>query len=177
MFQCLCSECAKTLRLQSNKCPICRQPIEELMEIKIDNDGQWEIIWLMISFWECRIQLHFSFCAVPLYTCMLSYFPLLLCSICLMYISGSLLSCMWARSCTYLCEGIWSYNILKNVGEFRSTFSLSKHLFNFNVLIIYFPLMWKCGLFPFSFVLLLTNLTSSSPKEYLFTKSLKIFAL
>uniref|UniRef100_A0A175YP86 RING-type E3 ubiquitin transferase n=1 Tax=Daucus carota subsp. sativus TaxID=79200 RepID=A0A175YP86_DAUCS len=37
---CLCSECAKTLRLQSNKCPICRQPIEELMEIKIDNDGQ-----------------------------------------------------------------------------------------------------------------------------------------
>ncbi|KAL4590229.1 hypothetical protein LXL04_003155 [Taraxacum kok-saghyz] len=32
---CLCSECAKALRLQSNKCPICRQPIEELMEIKI----------------------------------------------------------------------------------------------------------------------------------------------
>ncbi|KAL8105190.1 putative E3 ubiquitin-protein ligase LUL4 [Apium graveolens] len=37
---CLCTECAKTLRLQSNKCPICRQSIEELMEIKIDNDGQ-----------------------------------------------------------------------------------------------------------------------------------------
>ncbi|KAI3790704.1 hypothetical protein L2E82_03947 [Cichorium intybus] len=34
---CLCSECAKALRLQSNKCPICRQPIEELMEIKINN--------------------------------------------------------------------------------------------------------------------------------------------
>ncbi|KVH93619.1 Zinc finger, RING/FYVE/PHD-type [Cynara cardunculus var. scolymus] len=33
---CLCSECAKALRLQSNKCPICRQPIEELMEIKIN---------------------------------------------------------------------------------------------------------------------------------------------
>ncbi|XP_045802148.1 probable E3 ubiquitin-protein ligase LUL4 [Trifolium pratense] len=32
---CLCSECAKALRLQSNKCPICRQPIEELMEIKV----------------------------------------------------------------------------------------------------------------------------------------------
>ncbi|KEH36768.1 putative transcription factor C2H2 family [Medicago truncatula] len=32
---CLCSECAKALRLQSNKCPICRQPIEELMEIRV----------------------------------------------------------------------------------------------------------------------------------------------
>ena len=37
IFQCMCSECAKELRLQSNKCPICRQPIEELMEIKIHN--------------------------------------------------------------------------------------------------------------------------------------------
>lgn len=35
---CMCRECAKELRLQSNKCPICRQPIEELIEIKI-NDG------------------------------------------------------------------------------------------------------------------------------------------
>lgn len=35
VFQCMCSECSKALRLQSNKCPICRQPIEELMEIKI----------------------------------------------------------------------------------------------------------------------------------------------
>ncbi|KAK3002554.1 hypothetical protein RJ639_022037 [Escallonia herrerae] len=34
---CMCSECAKELRLQSNTCPICRQPIEELMEIKINN--------------------------------------------------------------------------------------------------------------------------------------------
>ncbi|XP_076955882.1 putative E3 ubiquitin-protein ligase LUL4 [Bidens hawaiensis] len=33
---CLCSECAKALRLQSNKCPVCRQPIEELMEIKVN---------------------------------------------------------------------------------------------------------------------------------------------
>ncbi|KAF6162845.1 hypothetical protein GIB67_029114 [Kingdonia uniflora] len=31
---CMCSECAKELRLQTNKCPICRQPIEELIEIK-----------------------------------------------------------------------------------------------------------------------------------------------
>ncbi|KAL4398152.1 hypothetical protein HN51_002757 [Arachis hypogaea] len=37
---CMCSECAKALRLQSNKCPICRQPIEELMEIKINNDDK-----------------------------------------------------------------------------------------------------------------------------------------
>ncbi|KAG9132583.1 hypothetical protein Leryth_022173 [Lithospermum erythrorhizon] len=35
---CLCSACAKELRLQSNKCPICRQPIQELLEIKIDED-------------------------------------------------------------------------------------------------------------------------------------------
>ncbi|CAL5393024.1 unnamed protein product [Camellia sinensis] len=34
---CMCSECAQELRLQSNKCPICRQPIEELIEIKIDS--------------------------------------------------------------------------------------------------------------------------------------------
>uniref|UniRef100_A0A5B7C3Q5 RING-type E3 ubiquitin transferase n=1 Tax=Davidia involucrata TaxID=16924 RepID=A0A5B7C3Q5_DAVIN len=33
---CMCSVCAKALRLQSNKCPICRQPIQELLEIKVD---------------------------------------------------------------------------------------------------------------------------------------------
>ncbi|KAL3381841.1 hypothetical protein AABB24_001772, partial [Solanum stoloniferum] len=33
---CLCGECAKELRHQSNKCPICRQPIEELLEIKVN---------------------------------------------------------------------------------------------------------------------------------------------
>ncbi|KAF7837234.1 putative E3 ubiquitin-protein ligase LUL4 [Senna tora] len=37
---CMCSECAKALRLQSNKCPICRQSIEELIEIKINNSNQ-----------------------------------------------------------------------------------------------------------------------------------------
>lgn len=37
---CMCSDCAKELRLQSNKCPICRQPIEELIEIKINNGDQ-----------------------------------------------------------------------------------------------------------------------------------------
>ncbi|CAN4108706.1 unnamed protein product [Withania somnifera] len=35
---CLCGECVKELRHQSNKCPICRQPIEELLEIKV-NEG------------------------------------------------------------------------------------------------------------------------------------------
>ncbi|XP_030507196.2 probable E3 ubiquitin-protein ligase LUL4 [Cannabis sativa] len=37
---CMCSDCAKELRLQTNKCPICRQPIEELVGIKINNDDQ-----------------------------------------------------------------------------------------------------------------------------------------
>ncbi|KAI4317751.1 hypothetical protein L6164_025596 [Bauhinia variegata] len=37
---CMCSECAQALRHQSNKCPICRQPIEELIEIKINNGNQ-----------------------------------------------------------------------------------------------------------------------------------------
>lgn len=37
---CMCGECAKELRLQSNKCPICRQPIEELIEIKINSGDQ-----------------------------------------------------------------------------------------------------------------------------------------
>ncbi|KAF3666391.1 putative E3 ubiquitin-protein ligase LUL3 [Capsicum annuum] len=32
------SECAKELRHQSNKCPICRQPIEELLEIKVNEE-------------------------------------------------------------------------------------------------------------------------------------------
>ncbi|CAL5198760.1 unnamed protein product [Lathyrus oleraceus] len=35
---CMCSECAKALRVQSNNCPICRQPIEQLIEIKINDD-------------------------------------------------------------------------------------------------------------------------------------------
>ncbi|KAF5191768.1 E3 ubiquitin ligase protein [Thalictrum thalictroides] len=37
---CLCSECAKELRLQTNKCPICRQPIEQLIEIRVNKDDQ-----------------------------------------------------------------------------------------------------------------------------------------
>lgn len=37
---CMCSECAKALTRQSNKCPICRQPVEKLMEIKVNNANQ-----------------------------------------------------------------------------------------------------------------------------------------
>ncbi|WZZ90780.1 hypothetical protein YC2023_119359 [Brassica napus] len=33
---CLCSDCAKELRFQSNKCPICRQPFDELLMIKVE---------------------------------------------------------------------------------------------------------------------------------------------
>ena len=32
---CLCAECAQALRLQTNKCPLCRQPVESFLQIKI----------------------------------------------------------------------------------------------------------------------------------------------
>ena len=32
--ECLCGECAQTLRLQTNKCPICRQTICSLLQIR-----------------------------------------------------------------------------------------------------------------------------------------------
>ena len=34
---CMCSECANVLRMQSEKCPICRTPINELLTIKISS--------------------------------------------------------------------------------------------------------------------------------------------
>ncbi|BAF26220.1 probable E3 ubiquitin-protein ligase LOG2 [Oryza sativa Japonica Group] len=37
---CMCSECAKVLRYQTNRCPICRQPVERLLEIKVNNKGE-----------------------------------------------------------------------------------------------------------------------------------------
>ncbi|XP_074585308.1 putative E3 ubiquitin-protein ligase LUL2 [Curcuma longa] len=37
---CMCSECAKILRFQTNRCPICRQPVERLLEIKINNSAE-----------------------------------------------------------------------------------------------------------------------------------------
>ncbi|RVW97263.1 putative E3 ubiquitin-protein ligase LOG2 [Vitis vinifera] len=32
---CMCGGCAKVLRFQMNRCPICRQPVEQLLEIKV----------------------------------------------------------------------------------------------------------------------------------------------
>ncbi|OMO99109.1 Zinc finger, RING/FYVE/PHD-type [Corchorus olitorius] len=37
---CMCSGCAKELRLRSKKCPVCRQWIRELIEIKIQNQPE-----------------------------------------------------------------------------------------------------------------------------------------
>ncbi|CAL9228966.1 unnamed protein product [Arabidopsis halleri] len=35
---CMCSGCAKALRFQTNLCPICRQPVERLLEIMVDGN-------------------------------------------------------------------------------------------------------------------------------------------
>ncbi|GJP84434.1 hypothetical protein CLOP_g14492 [Closterium sp. NIES-67] len=32
---CMCADCAKVLRYQTNKCPICRQPVQSLLEIRV----------------------------------------------------------------------------------------------------------------------------------------------
>lgn len=32
---CMCSGCARLLRGQTNRCPICRTPVEKLLEIKV----------------------------------------------------------------------------------------------------------------------------------------------
>ncbi|XP_052173427.1 probable E3 ubiquitin-protein ligase LOG2 [Diospyros lotus] len=34
---CMCSGCAKVLKFQTTRCPICRQPVERLLEIKVSN--------------------------------------------------------------------------------------------------------------------------------------------
>lgn len=39
---CMCSGCAKVLRFQTNRCPICRQPVERLLEIKVSNGTEEE---------------------------------------------------------------------------------------------------------------------------------------
>ncbi|XP_076882011.1 putative E3 ubiquitin-protein ligase LOG2 [Bidens hawaiensis] len=39
---CLCSGCAKVLRFQANRCPICRQPVERLLEIKVSSEDGGE---------------------------------------------------------------------------------------------------------------------------------------
>ncbi|KAL5740766.1 hypothetical protein ACOSP7_029647 [Xanthoceras sorbifolium] len=37
---CMCSGCAKVLRFQTNRCPICRQPVERLLEIKVNGHDE-----------------------------------------------------------------------------------------------------------------------------------------
>ncbi|KAK9078630.1 hypothetical protein SSX86_002687 [Deinandra increscens subsp. villosa] len=37
---CMCSGCAKVLRFQTNRCPICRQPVERLLEIKVSSGAE-----------------------------------------------------------------------------------------------------------------------------------------
>ncbi|XP_015937977.1 probable E3 ubiquitin-protein ligase LOG2 [Arachis duranensis] len=37
---CMCSGCAKVLRFQTNRCPICRQPVERLLEIKVGAEAE-----------------------------------------------------------------------------------------------------------------------------------------
>lgn len=39
---CMCSGCANVLRLQTNRCPICRQPVERLLEIKVGPEPEPE---------------------------------------------------------------------------------------------------------------------------------------
>lgn len=39
---CMCSGCAKVLRFQTNRCPICRQPVERLLEIRVSNGNEEE---------------------------------------------------------------------------------------------------------------------------------------
>ncbi|KAL5565657.1 hypothetical protein UlMin_028821 [Ulmus minor] len=34
---CMCSSCAKILKCQTDRCPICRQPVDRLLEIKVSN--------------------------------------------------------------------------------------------------------------------------------------------
>ncbi|KAF8086268.1 hypothetical protein N665_0630s0018 [Sinapis alba] len=36
---CMCSGCAKVLRFQTNRCPICRQPVERLLEIQVHGNS------------------------------------------------------------------------------------------------------------------------------------------
>lgn len=36
---CMCNSCAQLLRRQTNRCPICRTPVEKLLEIKVPIDG------------------------------------------------------------------------------------------------------------------------------------------
>ncbi|GJS62793.1 probable E3 ubiquitin-protein ligase LOG2, partial [Tanacetum coccineum] len=48
---CMCSGCAKVLRFQTNRCPICRQPVERLLEIKnkLYFQAEKEAIFLLLT--------------------------------------------------------------------------------------------------------------------------------
>lgn len=37
---CMCGGCAKVLRFQTDRCPICRQLVDRLLEIKVSNDSE-----------------------------------------------------------------------------------------------------------------------------------------
>jgi len=37
---CLCANCAKILRFQSNKCPVCREQVASLLQIKVKSEGE-----------------------------------------------------------------------------------------------------------------------------------------
>ncbi|KAG6495076.1 hypothetical protein ZIOFF_042867 [Zingiber officinale] len=37
---CMCNGCAKVLRYQTNRCPICRQPVERLLEIRVNDNSE-----------------------------------------------------------------------------------------------------------------------------------------
>ncbi|CAN8269514.1 unnamed protein product [Cochlearia groenlandica] len=39
---CLCKGCTKVLRLETNRCPICRRPVEKFMEIKVSGNRRSE---------------------------------------------------------------------------------------------------------------------------------------
>lgn len=119
----------------------------------------WIGLWFLFKSVEYSYTFH---CVQSPCICMLSYFPCF---------GVAFVQCIYTQELTQLHVGLFMYmfyvkqfdHLLKKIiAELRSTFFLPKHFFNFNVFIIYFLLMLKCSLFPFFFVLLLTNLTSSS---------------
>ncbi|XP_020592358.1 probable E3 ubiquitin-protein ligase LUL2 [Phalaenopsis equestris] len=41
---CLCRECAEVLRYRTNRCPVCRQPVDRLLEMKVNNGGEDDLL-------------------------------------------------------------------------------------------------------------------------------------
>lgn len=50
MHQCMCNECAKVLRCQTNRCPICRTPVERLLEIKVPKTDNYDLMAVMDAY-------------------------------------------------------------------------------------------------------------------------------